>query len=98
MHLFGAAKPGSVSWPSQPEHEFFPLPFECFHVLFPENALERGEARGVVIRSGNELVVKLRQQSLFLEVIAEIPSLRVMLAITVAAVELARTHRCELLK
>src|SRR5882762_8087637 len=98
MHLFDAAKPASVLWPPQPEHEFFPLPFESFHVLFAENALERGEARGVVIRPGNELVVERRQQSLFLEIIAEIAGLRVMLTIAVTSVKLARIHGSELLK
>src|SRR5215813_14075320 len=78
--------------PSQSKDEFFPLCFERIHVSFSQDALQSGVTGGIFLGSSNELVVKLHQQVLLLQVVAQIPSLRIVFAITFgSAVEFRRS-------
>src|SRR6266545_4093624 len=84
---------------SQVQDESFPLFPNRGHVVFAQHALQEIVSRRVIFGVGDELAVELHEQSLFLQIIAEIPGLGVILAVTgalIAAIKLPVGHRSEL--
>src|SRR6185503_12288917 len=65
----------------RPQFQYEPLPLllERFHVVFAENALQRIVSGRIAFHVGGKLVVKLHEQSSFLEIVAEIAGLAVIL-------------------
>lgn len=63
---------------SQLHHISFPIPFELIHIFDSEHFAQGLIAERIFFGVGHEIMVVLREQSLFLRVVAKVPSLRVV--------------------
>src|SRR5438874_7095477 len=79
-------------WEMELQHEFVPSRLEFVHICFAEHGLEAFISSRIFLTPRRELAIKLHEQSLLLQVIAEIPRLRIIRA-AIFAVESILIHR-----